>query len=97
VIEPDVSTLRLKRLLVETLHLDGRSPESIADDEPLFGGRLGLDSIDALELVVAIEREFAISVPSEAVGRDAFASIAVLSRFIAAQRAALRPNAVPSP
>lgn len=75
---------RIKRLLVDQLRL-GRDPSSISDDEPLFGGELGLDSIDALELVVALEREFAISIPSEAVGREAFASAAALAAFVTAR------------
>ena len=45
----------LKQLIVTTLNLDGLTPERIADDEPLFGSGLGLDSVDALELVVAME------------------------------------------
>jgi acyl carrier protein len=77
---------RVKRLLVDELRL-GRDPASIADDEPLFGGGLGLDSIDALELVVALERVFAISIPSEDVGREAFATAATLAAFVTERRA----------
>ena len=50
--------LRLKRLIVESLHLEGLTPETIADDAPLFGEGLGLDSVDALELMVALEQEY---------------------------------------
>ncbi|HSD80130.1 MAG TPA: phosphopantetheine-binding protein [Solirubrobacteraceae bacterium] len=74
---------RLKRLLVESLHLDGLSPEAITDDEPLFGARLGLDSVDALELVVALEREFGVAIPSDEIGGEAFASVRALAGWLA--------------
>lgn len=73
---------RLRRVLVECLHLEGLDPASIPEQEPLFGGGLGLDSVDALELVVALEREFAITVPSEDVGREAFANLRNLTAFV---------------
>jgi acyl carrier protein len=73
----------LKRLLVETLRLDGLAGDRLADDEPLFGGRLGLDSVDALELVVAIERELGVAVPGEAIGGESFASPRALAEWLA--------------
>jgi acyl carrier protein len=76
--------LRLKRLLVDSLHLEGLAPESIEDDQLLFGEGLGLDSVDALELVVALEREFGIEISSEEVGRDSFASIRALAGLVVA-------------
>lgn len=76
--------LRLKRLLVDSLHLEGLAPESIEDDQLLFGEGLGLDSVDALELVVALEREFGIAISSEEVARDSFASIRALARLVLA-------------
>ena len=63
----------LKRLIVTSLNLDGLTPERIADDEPLFGAGLGLDSVDALELVVALEKEYGISIASHEVDRSVFA------------------------
>jgi acyl carrier protein len=74
---------RLKRLVVEGLKLDGLDPESIGDQQPLFGGELGLDSVDALELVVALEREFGVAVPSEEVGSEAFHSVRALAEWLA--------------
>jgi acyl carrier protein len=73
---------RIKRLLVEKLHLEGLTPEGIEDDMPLFGEGLGLDSVDALELVVALEREFALRIQSHEVGREAFASVAALAAYV---------------
>ena len=74
---------RVKRLIVENLHLDGMTPEMIDEQEPLFGEGLGLDSVDALELVVAVEKEFGIKIKSSEIGREVFSSVASLSRFIA--------------
>jgi len=79
---PDV-VVRVKRLIVENLHLDGLTPEMIDEEAPLFGDGLGLDSVDALELVVAVEKEFGIRIKSNEIGRDVFSSVANLSRFIA--------------
>jgi acyl carrier protein len=73
---------RIKHLLVDKLHLEGLSPESIGDDMPLFGEGLGLDSVDALELVVALEKEFALRIQSHEVGREAFASVAALAAYV---------------
>jgi acyl carrier protein len=72
----------LKRLIVESLNLEGLSPERIADDAPLFGQGLGLDSVDALELVVAIEKEYGISIKSHEVDKSVFASVASLADFV---------------
>lgn len=73
---------RIKRLLVDKLHLDGMTPESIEDTVPLFGDGLGLDSVDALELVVALEKEFNLRIQSHEVGREAFASVATLAGYV---------------
>jgi acyl carrier protein len=72
----------LKKLIVTTLNLDGLTPERIADDEPLFGTGLGLDSVDALELVVALEKEYGISIASHEVDRSVFGSLASLANFV---------------
>ena len=81
---------RLKTLIVSGLHLDGVDPASIDSDAPLFGDRgelggLGLDSIDALELVVKIEKEFGIKIGSAEESRQALASVASLAAFIRAR------------
>jgi len=74
---------QLKRLIVESLHLEGLTPDSIADDSPLFGAGLGLDSVDALELVVALEKEYGMRIQSHEVDKSVFASVAHLSAFVA--------------
>lgn len=72
---------RVKELIVRRLKLDV-DPTSIQDDAPLFGEGLGLDSIDALELVLGLEQEFGIKVEDEEVGVKAFASVNALVDFI---------------
>lgn len=86
----------IKRLIVSTLNLDGLVPERIADDEPLFGSGLGLDSVDALELVVALEKEYGISIASHEVDRTVFGSPATLAGFVErrlAEMKAVSPDA----
>jgi len=72
----------LKRLIVETLHLEDIQPDEIEDGAPLFGEGLGLDSIDALELVVALEKSYNVIIEDEEVGKKAFASIEALADFV---------------
>jgi len=73
---------RIKRLLVDKLNLDGLTPESIDHEAPLFGEGLGLDSVDALELVVALEKEFGLRIESHEVGREAFESVGTLAAYV---------------
>ncbi len=78
---------RLKTLIVETLRLDDVRPEDIPDDEPLFGSpRFGLDSIDALELVLRIEKEFGVKIGSSEESRRALATVNTLAAFIRASQ-----------
>ena len=77
--------MELKKLLVDALKLDDVTPEQIEDAAPLFGEGLGLDSIDALELAVAIERRFKVSIPDEEVGKKAFRSIDTLAEYVSAR------------
>ena len=80
-----VSTLELKRKIIEALKLQDITPEQIEDDAPLFGTGLGLDSIDALELVVLLEKEYGIVIKDIEEGRPAFRSVKTLADFIAAK------------
>lgn len=72
---------RLKELIITTLNLDEK-PEEIDENAPLIGSGLALDSIDALELVVKLEKEFGIKISSSEESRTALASIASLADFI---------------
>ena len=82
----------LKELLVQTLRLEDVSPEDIVNSEPLFGEGLGLDSIDALELVVAIEKEYQVEIPDAEVGRRAFASVNTLGDFVLGKSSAQKAS-----
>jgi acyl carrier protein len=79
---PDPLIPRLKQLIVSTLKLEDVSPTELADDAPLIGSGLNLDSIDALELVVTLEKEFGIKISSSEESRQALASVAHLAEFI---------------
>ncbi len=78
--------LELKNMIIEATGLEDITPEDIIDDEPIFGEGLGLDSIDALELVVALETDFGIKVTDAKVAREVFASINALADFVEKNR-----------
>jgi acyl carrier protein len=75
---------RIKELIVTTLRLDGIQPEQIGDHEPLFaaGGTLGLDSLGALELLVALEYTFKVRFEGDGPVRQHFESVATLASFL---------------
>ncbi len=73
---------KLKKIIVEELNLEEISPEDIEDDAPLFGEGLGLDSLDAVEIVVLLEKHFGVEVKSLDEGREAFSSINALVAYI---------------
>lgn len=73
---------KLKRILVEDLNLEGMVPEDIEDDAPLFGEGLGLDSLDAVELVVIVQKHFGIELKDMEEARAAFQSIDSLAAYI---------------
>jgi acyl carrier protein len=81
-----MSLLELKARIVEALQLQEVSPDQIDDDAPLFGTGLGLDSIDALELVVMLEEKYGILIRDSEVARSAFKSVRTLADFIEAKR-----------
>lgn len=81
----DTLTLRLKTLIIATLKLDDVTPADIPDDEPLIGStRFGLDSIDALELVLAIEKEYGVKIGSSEESRQALGSVNTLAAYLRA-------------
>jgi acyl carrier protein len=73
---------KLKKMIVEELNLEEINPEEIEDDAPLFGEGLGLDSLDAVELVVLVEKHFGVEIKNIDKGRIAFQSINSLADFI---------------
>ena len=75
---------QLKSIIIEELDLQGRSEEDIDDDAPLFGEGLGLDSLDALQLAMAIEERFGVEIPEDDSAREIFASVAALAAHVAA-------------
>lgn len=75
--------VKVKQMIIDSLRIEGMSADEIETDAPLFGEGLGLDSIDALQLVVAMEKEFGVVVPDAATGSKVFASVASMAGYIA--------------
>ncbi|HNQ72919.1 MAG TPA: phosphopantetheine-binding protein [Verrucomicrobiota bacterium] len=84
-----ISTTELKQRIIEALNLQDLTAEQIDDEAPLFGTGLGLDSIDALELVVMLEKHYGIVIKDIEEGRPAFRSVRTLADFIEARRPAV--------
>lgn len=79
----------LARLIVESLNLEDVKPETLDPDAPLFGGELGLDSIDALELALAVSRRYGVQLRSDYPdNRRILGSLRALAGYIESQRAA---------
>ena len=73
---------KLKELLVDHLSLEDIKPEDVKDDEVLFGEGLGLDSLDAVEIVVLLQRNFGLEVKDMNKGREIFYSIDTLAKYV---------------
>jgi acyl carrier protein len=82
----DELILELKSEIIRVLNLEGVNPEDIADDGLLFGEGLGLDSIDALELIVLLEKNYGIKLKDPAQGKDIFKSVRTMAEFVQANR-----------
>lgn len=84
----EVAELResLKRLIVEELDLRDLSHDAIVDDAPLFGEGLGLDSLDALQLAMAVEERFGVEIPDDERAKAIFASVAALADYVGQAR-----------
>ena len=78
--------LELKNEIIESLNLEDVKPENIDPDAPLFGDGLALDSIDALELIVLMEKKYGIKLGDPSVGREIFRSVRIMAEYIAANR-----------
>ncbi len=78
----------VKEMIVQRLKLEGMTAADIEDQAPLFGDGLGLDSIDALELVLGVEQTFGVKIEDEAAGMKAFRNVESLAAFIAEHKQA---------
>jgi acyl carrier protein len=78
--------LKLKEEIIEVLNLEDVKPEDIDENAPLFGEGLGLDSIDALELIVLMEKEYGIKLNDPNQGKEVFKSVTIMAEFITANR-----------
>lgn len=76
----------IKRLLIEALDLRGKTEADISDDVPLFGAGLKLDSLDALQLAVALEERYGVEIPDDEAGRGIFASVNAIAAYVASKR-----------
>ncbi len=77
---------QLKRQIIEALNLEEIEPGDIDNDSPLFGEGLGLDSIDALELIVLLEKNYGIRISDPKKGKEIFKSINVLADYVSQNR-----------
>ena len=76
----------LKTKIISTLSLLDVRPEDIKEDEPLVGGGIGIDSIDILELVLMLEKDYGVKIETREVGVKAFASVRALAQFVRENR-----------
>ncbi len=82
--EKDLNILihELKIKIVDTLHFEDITPDDIVEDHQLVGGDLGIDSIDVLELVMMIDKDYGIKIDNKELGEKVFANLTSLARFI---------------
>ena len=78
--------LELKNRILEALKLEDMTPEDLDADAPLFKDGLGLDSIDALELMLLLEKNYGIKLKSPAEGKEIFKSVRTMAEYVAANR-----------
>lgn len=78
--------LQLKNQIIEALNLEEMTPEDIDTEAALFGDGLGLDSIDALELIVLLEKNYGIKLKNPAEAKEIFKSVKVIAEYVEANR-----------
>jgi len=83
----DEFTLNLKKQIIARMNLQGVKPEDIVDDAPLFGDGLGLDSIDALEIIVLLQQEYGIKIASAEEGKTVLKSVKTIADYIKQKQA----------
>lgn len=88
--DPDITPLEMKRFIVKTLDLEDTLPEDLGDDEALFGEGLGLDSIDAFELGIALKKTYKLQLEESETSGFAhhFRTPATLAAFVSSRRQA---------
>ncbi|MEE4198159.1 MAG: phosphopantetheine-binding protein [Bacteroidales bacterium] len=74
--------LKIKEQVIEVLNLEDVEPDDIETDDPLFGDGLGLDSIDALELIVLLEKQYGLKIEDPKDGKKIFYSIRTIAEYI---------------
>ena len=77
---------QVKQLIIDSLRIEGMDISGIDTDAPLFGEGLGLDSIDALQLVVGMEKAYGVVVPDAETGNKVFRSVRTMAEYIAEHR-----------
>lgn len=82
----DMNNDLLKQQIIEALNLEDITPADIQDDAPLFGEGLGLDSIDALELFVLLDKQYGIKLQNKEEGKQVFQSVNTMATYIEAHR-----------
>lgn len=87
-INQDALKLEIKQLIVTTLNIKDVEPASILDDVPLFSGdnTIGLDSIDAIELIMAIQRQFGVRLDDQNLARNILNTINSIAEFVTAEK-----------
>lgn len=78
--------LALKEQIIDALNLEEITPADIDDNAPLFGDGLGLDSIDALELIVILDKYYGIKLANPAAGKAVFQSVAAIAKYVEENR-----------
>ena len=78
--------LELKQEIIQSLNLEDVKPEDIDADAPLFGSGLGLDSIDALEIIVLLEKKYGIKLADPSQGKAIFTSVASIADYVSKNR-----------
>jgi acyl carrier protein len=78
--------LELKQEIIKALNLEDMTPDEIETDAPLFGEGLGLDSIDALELIVLLEKKYGIKLANPAEGKAIFKDVATIADYVSKNR-----------
>ncbi|MCR5861375.1 phosphopantetheine-binding protein [Flavobacterium sp. J372] len=76
----------LKEKIIKTLNLEDLTPEDVNDNDPLFGEGMGLDSIDALELIVMLDKDYGIKLSDPKEGKAIFQSIETMAKYITEHR-----------